>query len=165
MKNLILLAGMILLIPAAFGIGRSGNGTVNSSVNGFSLEVPESFTERKNLGSEKVRFTSIVLEPSKNGLQKLFLEISGLKEALPGLAKFSRSQLPRKMNKLGWTQIDSNDPCILAFHKSSDNGESFAAFWGNQKGVVAIGPKSANAAIALQHLRNTLQLKEGACSW
>lgn len=161
----ILLLGLIVIALPAHGIGRSGNGTGNliGERDGFVIGKIQGFGTIAQVEAERVRLLSPIVETST--ATKLFVEVSGAHEGLPLLAKLPRNELITRMEKLGWSRVDHTNPCVEAFRQSVDTGDKLALFWGGKKGIVAIGPKSANVAVALDEIRDKLTLEKGACAW
>lgn len=161
----LLILGVALTSLSAHAIGRSGNGTgkLIGGRDGFEIGKIEGFGNIAQVEAQRVRLLSPIVETST--ATKLFVEVSGAQEGLPLLAKLPRNELITRMEQLGWSRVDHANPCVEAFRQSVATGDKLALFWGGKKGIVAIGPKSANVAVALDEIRDKLTLEKGACAW
>lgn len=150
-------------LPAAHGIGRSGNGTVNSKTEGFEASAPEGFDLTRELPNERLRLLSPVPLMGSQGMQPLYLELSSAGFSLEKVVGLGRTELVAAMIGKGWQKVSHANPCVEAFFYP--NGMAVAAFWGGGKGVVAVGPPSSLTRDAEMHLLDTLTLLPGACAW
>jgi hypothetical protein len=156
---------MMLFIPVALGIGRSGNGTTIESKSGFEVKVPEFFEEFQPLAGERLRLVSFIREFRAGMISQPFLEFSNLGQSLPAFANLERSEIPAALEKLGWQKAEHPDPCVDAYMQTTSSTQVLATFWGKGAGLVVVGPNSPNVKVALDSVRETLQLKEKACAW
>jgi hypothetical protein len=165
MKALLVLAGMILLLPAALGIGRSGNGTIIDPKSGVTFGQPARFVEATELPGGRLRLISYMPEPSMGAVGNPFLEISSFGFSLSGFAGLGRAELKEAMQAQGWVSKPTQDPCVDAYRQSGNGSLAELQAWGVGKGVVVVGPQSFQVKQALDEIRATLRLNEGACAW
>lgn len=157
-----ILWGMAAL-STAYGIGRSGNGTIQSSVEGFEASAPVGFEITSKLSHDRLRLLSPEPLFGPGGVQPLLLELSSVRYSLTGMTELSRASLLEAMAEKGWLRSPHRDPCVEAFFY--EPGMAVAAFWGDKRGLVVVGPASPQTKAAEMHLLETLTLLPGACAW
>lgn len=164
MKILIYWVLVIVALPA-WGIGRSGNGTVSSSVSGFTAEVPPKFGVSEVLPQARLRVLANFVEFRSYVPLRPFLEFSEVSDTFGNLSGLNRLETAKEMANMGWEMKTSPDACIDTYQRSSASGNALAVFWGPAKGVVVIGPQSRYLQVAEKEFLSSLKLVAGACAW
>ncbi|MGZ3710685.1 MAG: hypothetical protein ACXVBE_02975 [Bdellovibrionota bacterium] len=164
-KSMMIAALGILLAFPVWGIGRSGNGTINSSVTGFNARSPANFGISENLSGARLRLISPMVDIRPGFVSQPFLELGEVDQLLPNLVKLERAELRSRLAELGWTVKVVGDPCIDAYIRNSEDGDLISAFWGVSKGLVVIGPHSPYVRNGEREILSTLKLEAGACAW
>lgn len=159
------MTGMVLLLPAALGIGRSGNGTIVDPKSGVTFGQPERFVKAEELPGGRLRLISYLVEPMMGAVGTPFIEISNFGFSLSGFAGLGRAELKARLLASGWVEKTGFPPCVDAYRQSGSGSLAELIAWGEGKGVVLVGPQSFQVKAALDEIRATLRLEPGACAW
>lgn len=155
----------MLLAASAWGIGRSGNGTISSKETGFIANAPANFILSEELTGERLRLTAPVVEMKGNVPSRPFLEFGGVGQTLPVLLEAGREQARETLSSLGWRPKPHSDPCVDAYQRISEGGDHLIFLWGIGKGLGVIGPHSPYVRNGENEILRTLTLEPGACAW
>ena len=160
---LILLAGLTMVGPKALGVSRVGGGKIASATDQFVATVPIPFMSRQ-VDSETVEMDGpIAMGLNFPGPQ--IMDARTLRIMFPKLQNDTRTEFRKFFERAGWVHAENPNPCIEELLWSKNKTAAAVVSWGQDKGMVVVGPLTAEIQRAILQLVNSIQLKPGACAW
>ncbi|MEK7357129.1 MAG: hypothetical protein AAB250_11820 [Bdellovibrionota bacterium] len=162
--NLIVIGGALACASLSHAIGRSGNGKLVGTEDGFEADAPSAFFMPDSLPNGGLRLNRSFVMPG-SGHQSAYIDILRLTAEFPSMGELKRADFVKGFVDQGWTSMPSANACIETLRYKGHGTEAAIVAWGPDKGVVVLTAESDLGTAAVEEIVETLVIDSGACSW
>jgi hypothetical protein len=165
-----LIYGGLLWASVAFAVSRVGGGSVANTEEGLdSLQIPAVFQQGSDIypnGDVRLHGPTMIGAGPGSIPQEEMLNLFLLSNSMPSLKGVTdRNIFDRQFLGLGWTQVQTANPCLEAVEIVSSNSYNMVVSWGNGLGLVLSGPDTDDIVDGIQNAVKSIAVTPGACAW
>lgn len=156
--------GLIMFASLAGAITKVGGYSIVSPDNGFELLRSELFYEAQQVNDDRVRFVGPV-SVGRGGFQQQLLYLDAFANLYPTLVGLGRQEMVQQFLDRGWIPVAIDEPCAIAFRKSSETGIGFVSTWGAGRGLYMVVTNTRDGMQELNRMVASLKINRELCGW